>query len=563
MTLSGSNSFMTAEQDNSVRYSAPQELPLTRRNSQSDLDRLEARSVKERWEGQVCESQGDDWKNTRSRRSSRSDGVGSGHTIINDPAAYQTKPGDIRYPTEHDPNAFELKTYPTAWIVLSLVVLLRTAVAIFGSTFSPIPKVIAEFLGVSLSEINWLYNIMGMTYIIISCGTSWLYEAIGVKWSLFAAGMFLTVGCWIRWIAVKITPPSFGVMMLGQTIASISAPLSLNIMTVFSSLWFTEDRRATASVFIASNYGGIIAMFLMPAIATGADKIEITVIMVAVICTAATIPFAFTPAKPKTPASLPPLREIDPDSGKEIKVSLLQGTLLLFKNPHFLIIFVIHGLNIGLSIAWSGLMNQVISPYGYTNGEIGNIAAIGVVGGSIGCFVAGPILDRTKQHKILLKLMSPVIFSTYLAFIFIKLGVESERFIQETLYTHPLLSAATYPITNSIPTSLLWQLGQLIGFILVLVMDRFREPEGSPKNNMYRALVFQASLAAILMLFAMIFDGPMARTEALSKTRESNLTEKLPVNFDQNAHFSGYDNVSSDTIQAGGRSEPKHDAHIV
>lgn len=94
-------------------------------------------------------------------------------------------------------------------------------------------------------------------------------------------------------------------------------------------------------------------------------------------------------------------------------------------------------------------------------------------------------------------------------------------------------------------------------------MDRFREPEGSPKNNMYRALVFQAGLAAILMLFAMIFDGPMARTEALSKTRESNLTEKLPVNFDQNAHFSGYDNVSSDTIQAGGRSEPKHDAHIV
>lgn len=52
--------------------------------------------------------------------------------------------------------------------------------------------------------------------------------------------------------------------------------------------------RATASVFIgefmkityiiqtlittsASNYGSIIAMFLMPAIATGTDKIEFTV----------------------------------------------------------------------------------------------------------------------------------------------------------------------------------------------------------------------------------------------------------------------------------------------
>ncbi|CAO3699828.1 unnamed protein product [Rhizopus stolonifer] len=282
----------------------------------------------------------------------------SGHTITNNDV-YQ-----------------ELKTYPIAWFVLSLVVLLRTAVAIFCSTFSPIPKVIAEFLGVSLSEINWLFNIMGIIYILVSFGTSWLYETLGVKWSLFSAGIFLSLGCWIRWIAVKIKPPSFGVMMLGQAIASISVPISLNIMT--SDLDILKP-------YLASNYGGIIAMFLMPVVATGADKIEITIIMVACICTVATIPFAFAPHKPKTPASLPPLKEIDPNNGKEIKISLVRGTLLLFKNPHFLIILVIHGINIGLSIAWSGLMNQAITPYGYTNGEIGNVAAIGVVGGSIGC----------------------------------------------------------------------------------------------------------------------------------------------------------------------------------
>lgn len=33
--------------------------------------------------------------------------------------------------------------------------------------------------------------------------------------------------------------------------------------------------------------------------------------------------------------------------------------------------------------------------------------------------MSGPIIDRTKQHKVLLKIMAPLMFSTYLAFIFV------------------------------------------------------------------------------------------------------------------------------------------------
>lgn len=35
----------------------------------------------------------------------------------------------------------------------------------------------------------------------------------------------------MRWVAVLIHPPSFPVMMLGQVIASVGSPLTLNIMT--------------------------------------------------------------------------------------------------------------------------------------------------------------------------------------------------------------------------------------------------------------------------------------------------------------------------------------------
>lgn len=137
--------------------------------------------------------------------------------------------------------------------------------------------------------------------------------------------------------------------------------------------------------YIVSNYGAIIAMFLMPAIATGSDKIELTVIVVASIATAATIPFLFFPSQPPTPASHPASNAENEFGTSKPELTLRQGTMLLLKNPHFLILLIIHSLNVGLSIAWNGLMNQAISPYGYSDNEIGNIAAIGVVGGTLGC----------------------------------------------------------------------------------------------------------------------------------------------------------------------------------
>jgi hypothetical protein len=66
-------------------------------------------------------------------------------------------------------------------------------------------------------------------------------------------------------------------------------------------------------------------------------------------------------------------------------MTLRRGAVLLLKNPHFLTLLIVHGLNVGLSIAWNGLLNQAITPYGYSNTDAGNIAAIGTVGGTLGC----------------------------------------------------------------------------------------------------------------------------------------------------------------------------------
>lgn len=139
-----------------------------------------------------------------SSKSSISEGIESSHTIINGSSQTIYSLPDVNRnhsinKAEIGPNstinstsqqstaattAPELKTYPIAWVLLFFIVVIRAAVAIFSNTFSPIPSVTADFLGISLSSINWLYNTMAICYIVASFFTSYLYQKIGVKWSV-------------------------------------------------------------------------------------------------------------------------------------------------------------------------------------------------------------------------------------------------------------------------------------------------------------------------------------------------------------------------------------------
>lgn len=84
-------------------------------------------------------------------------------------------------------------------------------------------------------------------------------------------------------------------------------------------------------------------------------------------------------------------------------------------------------------------------------------------------------------------------------------------------------------------------------------MDLFRDTNGVPKNNMYKALIFQAAAAGVCLLFSIVFNGPMTRSIALKEKEELRKTELLGI-ANPNAlganprHF--FD--SSDTLQTLG-----------
>lgn len=116
-------------------------------------------------------------------------------------------------------------------------------------------------------------------------------------------------------------------------------------------------------------------------------------------------------------------------------------------------------------------------------------------------------------------------------------------------------------------TSILWQVSQLIGFVLVIIMDLFRDTNGVPKNNLYKALIFQAAIAGVCSLSSLVFNGPMLRTKALKEQEELRMAKEMGLNQTTGAnHISKYPSHhffdSNETLQALGQDEEEGASEI-
>jgi nitrate/nitrite transporter NarK len=116
---------------------------------------------------------------------------------------------------------------------------------------------------------------------------------------------------------------------------------------------------------------------MIPKLTTSLEKLPGVVHIVSGIACIALIPLIFMPPKPPTPPSSITTLEDPPSFSRDIR--------LLAKNYNYWIIFMVHGLNIGLSVAFGSIFTQIISPYGYTDIQAGQMNAVGFFAGTLGC----------------------------------------------------------------------------------------------------------------------------------------------------------------------------------
>jgi Na+/melibiose symporter-like transporter len=330
---------------------------------------------------------------------------------------------------------------------------------------------------------------------------------LGPKPAIIASSVFILVGNWIRYGGARSN--TFGVVVFGQIIIGFSQPFVLAAPTRFSDLWFTDRGRisATAIASLANPFGGALGQLIGPFWAANPPDVPNLVLYVSIISTVAALPSFFIPAKPPTPPSASSAIE---------KPHVFESLKSLVDNRSFWIIFLTFSVYVGFFNAISSLLNQILGPYGLSEDEAGIAGAILIVVGLVTAAITSPIIDRTKKYLLMIKVCVPLIGICYLVFIWAPptgalpapyvilaiLGASSFSLMPVAL---EYLVEVTWPASPEVTSVVSWTGGQLLGGIFIVIMDALKDEDGShgPKDNMQRALIFQAVIAMVTIILPM------------------------------------------------------------
>ncbi|KAL0079732.1 major facilitator superfamily domain-containing protein [Phycomyces blakesleeanus] len=363
----------------------------------------------------------------------------------------------------------EYKTSAIAWINLVAVVFVNISCALTWMTVSSSPDVSAIWMEASLSQVNWLSNVSAIINSLLSLTTAWAYEMFGLKKVIIVASIVNTLGCWIRCLAIVVSPDKrYYLVMLGQSIGAIGGPF----------------------------LGMMISPLIMPELADTPENTPRMLIAVAGIATITSIPPFFLPGKPKVQPS---------PSASEVRMPFKQGISLLLKNRNFWLSTFLCSTNIGMSYSVSVLVMQAIMPYNYSAQESGICAAVIVLGGFFGGIVPngfGVIVSAC----LLIGFFSYAVFPVYLEF----------------------ASEITYPVPESLSSSLTWALCTTFMLIFSVVIDALREgPDANPPYNMHKATVVMAVIMCVTTIPVFWLKGDLNRLKLDKKehTEESNQSD--------------------------------------
>ncbi|KAI9816138.1 MAG: hypothetical protein M1832_005145 [Thelocarpon impressellum] len=397
----------------------------------------------------------------------------------------------------------QYRVYRRRWFGLAQLVLLNIVISWDWLSFAAVSTTSAAFFGVGEGAINWLSTAFLLAFVAASPVVLVTLNRGGPKPAIVAASLLVLAGNWLRYAGAR-AGGRFGVVMLGQIIVGFAQPFVLTAPTRYSDLWFTSRGRisATALASLANPLGGALGQLVAPFWAVAPVNIPSMVLYIAIIASVAAIPSFFIPARPP----LPPC----PSSTHE-KVSLRRSLGLVSRSLDFWLVFVPFSVYVGFFNAFSGLINQIMRPHGYSEADAGITGAILILVGLLVSAITSPILDRHNLSLAAVKIQVPVIAAAYLAFVW----APQTRTLAAPIALAALLGAASFslmpialelvvelahPASPEVTSVLCWTGGQALGAAFSLVMDAVKDgAEAAPPFGMRRALIFQAVVAVVVV----------------------------------------------------------------
>ncbi|CAO3672589.1 unnamed protein product [Umbelopsis ramanniana] len=404
-----------------------------------------------------------------------------------------------------------------------MLVLLNIVTALNWTIFAPAPQFAADYFNTSLSNINWFANVYLLCYLVSSPLSSLAFERYSLKFGIVTGAALQLLGAWLRYFStfVQNETGKFALAMIGQILCALAQPFILNAPTPYAATWFTPAARATANMAgsISNPVGVALADLIIPALIVDESSLPFGLLIVACITTAVAIPTVFIPPRPRIPPSSSAAR-VD-------RRPYLADLKLMIMNRNYLVLLFCFAVFVGIFNAMSTLLNQIVTPYGYSNDDAGFMGVAMIVGGLIGAIAMAIFVDKTKLHKLAIKTSLFLSGIMYLVLFFV---VKANNLVAIMVVCALIgflnFSAlpvglelgveCTFPVAESASSSTLWASSQILGLIFIEVMDALRYPdnEGDPNGNMRRALILVAVFALVAGTTSLLYRSRNYRMES-------------------------------------------------
>ncbi|ETN43374.1 uncharacterized protein HMPREF1541_02533 [Cyphellophora europaea CBS 101466] len=436
----------------------------------------------------------------------------------------------------------EYKLYKRRFIGLAQLALLNIVISWDWITFAPVSDSAAQYFGTSETNINWASTGFLFAFIVSTPFTFWSLHHHGPRLAILFSAALTLAGNGVKYGGTASN--NFAVMLVGQMIIGLAQPFALSSATSYSNLWFSPAGRtaATALISLANPFGAAIGQLISPFWVGRPEHISRLVGFVGIISAAASSFALFVPGQPPTPPSAAsasssnqrPLCPHDADCPSDrpgSAISMLTHLRALSRSPEFYLLAVPFSIYVGFFNAFSSLINQILSPYGFSEDDAGIAGAILIVVGLVVAAISSPIIDRSHAYLRYIRLAVPVIGICYLIlvfavptrslpFVYVVCGVLGAASFGLVPVALEFLVEIHYPLGPELGSSLCWCGGQLMGGIFIVVMDALKGRGGykGVEGAMQRSLTFQAVLAILVMPLPLCL-GLFGRQERIRRRR--------------------------------------------
>ncbi|KAF8514456.1 MFS general substrate transporter [Hysterangium stoloniferum] len=407
--------------------------------------------------------------------------------------------------------------------------------------FGPIANAMTEDFGITVTDVNWLGNVLNLVYLPTSLIVPIAVARWGVQKTCFIGTLILVLASWIRYSGTihDLKPSqSFPLLLVGQILVGVAQPIFQVLGPKYSEVWFDLKGRTTATMIIAiaNPIGGAIGQLISPLV--GTPRMSILILGVITSCS---VPVSFlVSSAPPTPPTF---------AGSLPSPPLMETVRALVGRPRpaeqrlerrdrldFLLLCMSFGVYVAGTNSFSLLTNEIFAPVGYSSDQAGIMGAVLLLAGILAAVITAPLFDRVLSFRLglVIKCLVPFLAGAWLSLIW---AVRPDNTIPlyVVLAVIGAISVTLLPVALELgcevtrnaegSSALLWFCGNLWCFVFVLVEGALRSP--TPPHSMRNALIFNGAVIAGVTVFMAFFRGRQARRQDDVAAQEKEVDEEL------------------------------------